>query len=68
MAVGHSVDPGADNDMTEPSGYCPCCGKPRINGRIIHDEECLWYGEDDYKEQYDRSGQDGDKLYNDLVI
>ena len=29
--------------MTEITGYCPCCGEPRINGHIDHDYECIWW-------------------------
>jgi len=27
------------------TGFCPCCGAPRVYGVIEHDEECIWYEE-----------------------
>jgi hypothetical protein len=31
------------------TGFCPCCGAPRIYGVLTHDLECIWY-EDKIKE------------------
>jgi hypothetical protein len=32
-----------DMDQVEPTGYCPCCGVPRINGKMKHEYECIWW-------------------------
>ena len=26
-----------------PTGYCSCCGAPRIHGLMEHDRECIWW-------------------------
>jgi uncharacterized protein (DUF983 family) len=27
------------------TGFCPCCGEPRVFGILIHDDECIWDNE-----------------------
>lgn len=38
------------------TGFCPCCGEPRVYGRLVHNEECLWAGEIDIKDEEKDNG------------
>ena len=35
--------PEPDKGIT---GFCSCCGAPRIYGVLVHDEECIWCGDE----------------------